>query len=58
MAMNEAGKQPAMNLSLARVYLLHSERPSSVGGRRRLRSACHPIFKTALRNPRSLLKSS
>jgi hypothetical protein len=25
MAMNEAGKQPAMNLSLARVYLRHSD---------------------------------
>ena len=27
MAMNEAGKQPAMNLSLARVYLRHSDPP-------------------------------
>jgi len=25
LAMNEAGKQPAMNLSLARVYLKHSD---------------------------------
>ena len=25
MALNEAGKQPAMNLSLARVYLKHSD---------------------------------
>ena len=29
MAMNEAGKQPAMNLSLARVYLRHSDPPVS-----------------------------
>ena len=30
MAMNEAGKQPAMNLSLARVYLRHSDPMVSV----------------------------
>jgi hypothetical protein len=30
MAMNEAGKQPAMNLSLARVYLRHSDPMISV----------------------------
>src|SRR5271170_339982 len=30
MAMNEAGKQPAINLSLARVYLKHSDPQASV----------------------------
>jgi hypothetical protein len=30
MAMNEAGQQPAMNLSLARVYLRHSDPMASV----------------------------